>query len=66
MRSPFYCYRKSDGTLVSTLFLTADEASYRSNITTVEPPQETIELMAVFDADFGLWSLVPRPQPPAI
>ena len=66
MRSAFFCYQKSTGILISTLYLSADEASYRNDITTIEPPAETIEQMAVFDELSGEWFLTNRPPPPEL
>lgn len=61
MRQIFYCFGAS-GFLISRLHLTAEEAAYRTDITTVEPPTESEDLKAVFDGE--TWALVDRYPPP--
>lgn len=61
MRSPYYSFN-SGGELMASLHLTDEEAAYRTDITTVEPPGETEDLKAVFDGD--TWALVDRYPPP--
>lgn len=60
MRSIFYCFDPVGGFKVSRLYLTAAEAELRTDITTVEPPEETEEDRALFDPETNSWSLVPR------
>lgn len=43
---------------MATLYLTAEETGYRTDITTVDPPDETEALKAVFDGE--AWALVER------
>lgn len=60
MRNTFYCFDLLSGFLISTLYLTIDEAAPRSDLTTVAPPVETVEERAWFDTETSTWTLIPR------
>ena len=58
MRKIYYCFDPATGFKVSRLRLTDEEAAFRSDITALEPPDESSELRAVFSG--GAWALVER------
>lgn len=60
MRNIYWCFDPVTGHKISRLRLTIEEAVVRADITTVEPPQETLELRAWFDPETNTWTLIPR------
>ncbi len=60
MRTIYWCFDPVAGYRISRLRLTAEEAAIRTDITTVQPPDETADERAWFDQETNSWSLVPR------
>lgn len=60
MRTIYWCFDPFTGYRISRLRLTAEEAAIRTDITTVQAPDETPEDRAWFDPETNTWSLVPR------